>query len=199
MTFREGRMERVCRHCGKSFAPRSTGGRQQAYCSAACRQVYFALAYGKVSLDTLASELLPNRSGGRAAVCEWCGTQFVTRLRGGGRRQRFCSEPCARQAYIERNGHRSREHLLRQYAMTPADYDRLFEEQRGVCAICGRPPKNNLLAVDHDHITGRVRGLLCAPCNRHLGWYDLNKRQVAAYLTSGPDGFTPERSIHRDG
>jgi hypothetical protein len=179
MTFREGRMERVCRHCGKSFAPRSTDGRQQACCSAACRQVYFALAYGKVSPDTLASELLPNRSGGR--------------------RQRFCSEPCARQVYIERNGHRPREHLLRQYAMTSADYDRLFEEQRGVCAICGRPPKNNLLAVDHDHITGRVRGLLCAPCNRHLGWYDLNKRQVAAYLTSGPDGFTPERSIHRDG
>ena len=177
MTFREGWMERVCRHCGKSFTPRSTGGRQQAYCSAACRQVYFALAYGRVSPDTLASELLPNKSGGR--------------------RQRFCSEPCARRAYLERNGHRSREHLLRQYGLTNADYDRMMERQGGVCAICGQPPTNNLLAVDHDHKTGRVRGLLCAPCNRHLGWYDIYSKQVVGYLTTDPEDFTPERSINR--
>ncbi len=48
------------------------------------------------------------------------------------------------------------------------DYDAMARVQGGVCAICGRPPKTRRLAIDHDHATMRVRGLLCHRCNRAL-------------------------------
>ena len=40
------------------------------------------------------------------------------------------------------------------------DYKRRFKDQNGGCAICGRPPRNRKLARDHNHTTGRARGLL---------------------------------------
>ena len=47
-------------------------------------------------------------------------------------------------------------------------YDRLIAEQDGGCAICHRPPATRRLHIDHDHKTGKVRGLLCFTCNRFL-------------------------------
>lgn len=52
-------------------------------------------------------------------------------------------------------------------SFTAADYDGLSASQGGSCAICGRAPGK--LIVDHDHQTGRVRGLLCGSCNTGLG------------------------------
>ena len=57
------------------------------------------------------------------------------------------------------------------YGLTYEDYDKLLAEQEGVCAVCHRPPKTQRLNVDHDHKTGRVRGLLCFRCNYGLGWF----------------------------
>jgi hypothetical protein len=60
---------------------------------------------------------------------------------------------------------------LRQYGLTPADYDALLERQGGVCAICGATQGSQRAArlfVDHDHTTGRVRGVLCQSCNNKL-------------------------------
>jgi hypothetical protein len=61
--------------------------------------------------------------------------------------------------------------LLREYGVTTDQYDRLLIEQGGGCAICGveRSHDGRALAVDHCHSTGRVRGLLCAHCNRAIG------------------------------
>jgi len=56
-----------------------------------------------------------------------------------------------------------------------AEYNALLEIQGGVCAICGSDdPKTGgrSFAVDHDHVTGKVRGLLCSPCNRALGGFN---------------------------
>lgn len=52
------------------------------------------------------------------------------------------------------------------------------------CAICGRPPGNRRLDRDHDHRTGRPRGLLCARCNRALpNWITVDwLLAAAAYL-----------------
>src|SRR5579872_2442582 len=63
---------------------------------------------------------------------------------------------------------------------TVEDYSRIFLEQNGKCACCGKTEsrkdiKTNgdyryeKLAVDHDHLTGQVRGLLCFACNRGIG------------------------------
>jgi hypothetical protein len=54
------------------------------------------------------------------------------------------------------------------YGLTAAEYDRLLAEQGGRCAICRARPKSKRLAVDHDHRTGAVRGLLCSRCNHDL-------------------------------
>ena len=61
------------------------------------------------------------------------------------------------------------------YGITLQDYDDMFEAQKGVCAICGKPESCTFkdvikrLSVDHDHSTGKIRGLLCDKCNRLLG------------------------------
>jgi hypothetical protein len=57
----------------------------------------------------------------------------------------------------------------RTFGITLAEYDKLFKQQDGVCLICGLPEINQRLAVDHDHKTGEVRGLLCKRCNMMLG------------------------------
>lgn len=60
------------------------------------------------------------------------------------------------------------------YGITGDEYWKLYEAQGGKCAICQRATgARKRLAVDHNHETGLVRGLLCGPCNRDLiGVYD---------------------------
>jgi Recombination endonuclease VII len=61
-------------------------------------------------------------------------------------------------------------YLRKTYGITEAQYNELLAYQGGCCAICRKPPKGRRLAVDHDHKTGKVRGLLCYFCNsRFLG------------------------------
>jgi hypothetical protein len=62
--------------------------------------------------------------------------------------------------------------LKRSFGLTIEEYDAMHDAQGGVCAICGRPQKNKRLAVDHNHTTGKIRGLLCTTCNRALGYLE---------------------------
>lgn len=55
------------------------------------------------------------------------------------------------------------------FATTFLRVQQLIDDQGGVCAICGREPTTEKLNHDHDHLTGRLRGMLCGPCNRGLG------------------------------
>lgn len=84
------------------------------------------------------------------------------------------------------------EHLRRTFGLTPDDDDRMLAEQGGGCAICGRTPKpGKHLHVDHDHETGRVRGLLCFGCNVGVGSLQHDERRIQraiAYLDDDPDG-----------
>lgn len=62
--------------------------------------------------------------------------------------------------------------LKHKYNLTLEDYNKLWEQQNGLCTICGNPETAKHqsgttlnLAVDHNHETGKVRGLLCRSCN----------------------------------
>ena len=64
------------------------------------------------------------------------------------------------------------------YGITPERYDEMVQQQGGVCAICRKPPSRRRLHIDHDHYTGRVRGLLCNTCNVWLGRIDDDPSRV---------------------
>lgn len=75
--------------------------------------------------------------------------------------------------------------LRRYYGMTIETYERMAAEQGGRCAICRQRPMKKDLNVDHDHVTGQIRRLLCGPCNRGLGQFKDNPefiRRAAEYL-----------------
>jgi hypothetical protein len=80
--------------------------------------------------------------------------------------------------------------LVRTYGITVAQYDAILIHQNGVCAICQNPPKTRRLHVDHDHKSGRVRGLLCFRCNRILvaNHSVQTVKKVLAYLEREFDG-----------
>ena len=77
---------------------------------------------------------------------------------------------------------------LRMFGLTRSQYLMMFEEQNGVCAICkraetltvGNKVGNSIrdLAVDHNHKTGKVRGLLCGRCNAGLGQFRENVKYL---------------------
>jgi len=75
------------------------------------------------------------------------------------------------------------------YNITEEEYQKMLDEQNGVCKICGNLPtehgKNKMskvLHIDHDHKTGEIRGLLCSRCNGALGWYEKCKEGIESYL-----------------
>jgi len=88
---------------------------------------------------------------------------------------------------------------LRRYHLSAEQYLAILELQGGVCAICGgRRPY--ALHIDHDHLTGRVRGLLCKRCNHRLLPASLDGQLLAgaaAYLAH-PPAFSVVESTHAD-
>jgi hypothetical protein len=62
--------------------------------------------------------------------------------------------------------------LKRYYGITFEEYNTILEGQGGICPICGIRPGEikKAFAVDHDHETGKVRGILCDRCNLILGY-----------------------------
>ena len=119
------------------------------------------------------------RSKGRLhSYCQACVTAASTAWhRGNPERSRAASrasyarkraDPARWKKHLEKN----RRLLLRQYGLTPEQYEALYNAQRGLCAICGKPPypgRGGMLCVDHDHVTGEIRGLLHRRCNAGLG------------------------------
>jgi hypothetical protein len=85
------------------------------------------------------------------------------------------------------------------FGLSVQEYDAMYAAQGGVCAICKRQETGKsrgsdatkLLAVDHDHKTGKVRALLCAQCNQALGMFCDSPRLLQAaieYLKEHSDG-----------
>ncbi|MCA1569298.1 MAG: endonuclease VII domain-containing protein [Chloroflexi bacterium] len=107
-----------------------------------------------------------------------------------------CSRAAAKRAQRKRSRERPDEledqRLRRQFGISLEDYDERYRQQMGRCAVCSteRPVRGRgRLRVDHDHVTGAVRGLLCHRCNIGIGQFQesavLLKRAVQ-YLEGGP-------------
>ena len=110
----------------------------------------------------------------------------------------------------ERNRRDRDRRFRRKYGISLEEYERMHEEQGGVCAICQQPqsrprkkpgkahrPPAPRLATDHDHETGVVRGLLCSNCNHKLigRWKDpVVLRAAADYLERGNARAVQERA-----
>lgn len=96
--------------------------------------------------------------------------------------------------YFKKNPDKAKNHhLKKRFGITLEAYNEMWEVQGGVCAICGKPetvvdnrtklPRS--LAVDHDHVTDEVRGLLCMACNQGVGNFREDPetmRKAAKYI-----------------
>lgn len=110
--------------------------------------------------------------------CQWFVPLFYCR----GSRCRACASRASHRGAVEKK-------YLWPEGVT---YESLLALQKGRCAICRQVPRSRRLAVDHDHETGWVRGLLCIACNHELLAAAHEKveilRNAVYYLTTTPSG-----------
>jgi hypothetical protein len=109
---------------------------------------------------------------------------------------RNCSRARCRASHLANPMQMMAAHFRRTYGITLEQYEVLWAQQNGLCAICGQPEtewqshkmgRTKRLAVDHCHQTGEVRALLCGKCNQGLGVFKDDAeilRKAAAYLES---------------
>jgi hypothetical protein len=180
-----------CPECGVTFVPANG----QVYCDEHKNQ-----RAEKKEIDTRVAEHRSEKY--RISVlrkCEDCGEDYEPTTPG----QKYCpkhvnkdhwamNDPELNKEYARK---RSRRYRHAKKWGDPDIYDKLVEEFGNRCAICGREPEPGFfLAVDHDHVTGEIRGLLCQAknktdklggCNTGLGYFNDDPKRLeaaAAYL-----------------
>lgn len=161
----------------------------------------------------------PNGKYGRHAHCsacqktfykEWAQRPEVKARRAELSRARYAADPerhrQAVRAFRRRNPESIRKtarknHLRFYYGLTVDDYERMLEGQDGVCAICTGPSGRMRFHVDHNHTTGRVRGLLCSRCNSGLTLLENDQLLAAAsrYLALDIAATTDVRAEQDEG
>lgn len=146
-------LARSCSWCGEDFVPLRR--RTAKFCSSRCA----AACRQRVSQPVRARV-----SSLRA--CALCGDEFRPWSSLG----RFCSKSC-----INRAG------TIRGYGISVERYRELMVEQKRRCAACGEPLPSRV-CIDHDHTTGKVRGLLCSGCNIAAGHIERRGDAVVAFL-----------------
>ena len=159
---------RPCESCGKLFQPKSTGkgATPNLYCSQQC----------------FADDRWADAKTRIEKACSGCGVikpleAFHVCNRNLDGRQSQCKD-CHSAIQSDR--------AFLRFGITREQYDEILEAQGGVCAICKEVCNSGRrLAVDHDHETGEVRGLLCGNCNTAIGKFHDNTdylRAAIAYL-----------------
>jgi hypothetical protein len=155
-----------CGHCGGQLPEPSGVGRPREFCSDACK---------------VAARRQRQREGTTLArKCRFCGGEPKNRT----------GVPVCVECSERNKAQLSRRRTLAPYGITPEGYDSMLAEQDGRCAICRTlEPGRNFFVVDHDHDTGKVRGLLCVKCNSGLGMFDDDPvvlMHATQYLTRSP-------------
>ena len=123
------------------------------------------------------------KKDGLCYSCKECVSQYDKRYRQRNLEKATAQKKAYYQAHKEKSSlYGKKSNLKRKYNMTLEQYDQMFETQGGVCAICGLPELMKRLAVDHNHKTGEIRGLLCYSCNTKLGWFEKYGSNAIKYL-----------------
>jgi hypothetical protein len=131
-----------CVFCKKDFL---ASKKTQTYCSKSC--------WGKSN----------ERVKRKTKICPGCSVEF-TPLRSG--RINYCTRACQHRTYIKvRYG----KWVSWRYGLTPEKRQELLNKYDNKCAICKGVNDNKELFIDHNHITGQVRGVLCSKCNAAIG------------------------------
>lgn len=205
-----------CTRCGieKPLAAfhRKPGGRHGRH--AHCRDCFNAGVRERTSARKAGNQL-PRRLHGpieplpEAKVCSKCGVEKPIDAYGKQKGGRFGRHPTCkecRRASTRRHYEENRDGILAKqklnpqkhenqrwaerkakYGVTREIYAAMVAAQDGRCAVCGERPDR--LCIDHDHETGKVRGLLCSSCNIALGHFRDDPVRLAAaigYLRSPP-------------
>jgi hypothetical protein len=159
---------------------------------------------------SISSHLRTNRKI-HPLVCLECETEF----KGYRPTDKYCTASCRwkhKDRKPERNQYKKDSHkkwreanadyrrtydLMRTYGLTPQQYEDILASQGGGCAICGKTAEEEgrNLAVDHDHKTGEIYGILCGMCNKILvGHIRVPSAfaRAAEYLTEGTGLFVPD-------
>lgn len=163
----------MCVTCGK---PSVAGKTKCAHCTELRKHQKTRAAAtrsAKWSAAGLCGQCGAERASGRR-VCERC----VVKLR---------AQYLKNKDNLEYRDRQYATYLWRRFNLDETTYRTLLMKQGRVCAICKTEPqphhRNKRLAVDHDHLTGRVRGLLCISCNTMLGRFG-DDPQIFASIVS---------------
>jgi predicted nucleic acid-binding Zn ribbon protein len=162
----KGELPNTCPVCGGAVPNRQT------FCTRTCY--------------TINREAALQTKDASMRMCAKCGTLKIPSEypparpgRSGGNQCRDCHAEVSRANRLQKS-----------YGITVAQYDALLAHQGGGCGICGNKRRGKRFAVDHDHKTGAVRGILCSMCNHKLlgGAHDSIERLLSAvrYLQSPP-------------
>lgn len=195
----------TCKQCKKSFRDRRNWSRNPKYCSAHCyteaRHESLKLPKrctqcGKLKLRRYFPHGKPNERNGykrpyARSRCRKC--MAATQ------RQRWRNPELRKQMTLTTR----RRRLKQSYGISPQDYDAMLSNQSGQCAICGRTTTsrrglNLRLAVDHDHNTRKVRGLLCLKCNLGIGNFNHDPsllQHAASYLLKSLESCMDEQKF----
>lgn len=130
------------------------------------------------------------RKRGRHSKCKQCEKEYASqpdvRKKLNDNTQRYRDK--LRATDFKEFRRREREQNLRKYGINSEQFEDLKRQQNGRCKICENIAtygKGKKLHVDHDHITGKIRGLLCSNCNLGLGYFQDNRdllNKAIAYL-----------------
>ena len=160
--------EKICRNCNSTFTP-SKNDKRIVFCSTECRIEY------------------RNKTGYmdkyyHANIKKWKDTQSSTEYKEAknkARRLKYATDEEYRNKHKQsvKEYHNTHKNVrmaqrMKKYGISLEDYNMFLEKQGGKCAICGTEigdSNGNRLYVDHNHKTGKVRGLLCANCNFGIG------------------------------
>jgi hypothetical protein len=113
----------------------------------------------------------------RHGLCPGCGSELTEdELKDSRRIYCFeCARSSPRRSILKRYGSFRNYKLMQKYGIDVAEFDRLVAAQGDVCAIC---EKRSATQVDHDHMTGKVRGVLCLECNAAIGAFKDSVRML---------------------